>query len=685
MCVGKLSIGTFAALIFAAGQVPVQARAQDGQHVIFEEIVHLRQTPEREWSTFSVTQDGAVLDVTFFVEDADRFGSLRWFQEDVRQRWNVHLNGKQIAVLADDEAAITRLVPLPEGVLQEGENRLVVSTEASESDDIRLGRMVLLDDGPEVLLSQVRLDLEITDEEGHLLPGKITVIDQDGGLAPLSIESGDHLVVRSGVVYTATGVANISIPASTYRLYASRGPSYEADSAAVRLIDGARIPLNFVLRETARPEGYVGLDPHVHTLELSGHGDATLAERVITATGEGLDAFVLTEHNLNATIPDVLAAATDVLVIPGNEFTTRRGHFNVFPVDTSLAAPDPNVESWSEVAARLPDDAIVSLNHGRDVHAAFVPLGPDRFVQASGQRTDGEILPANAMEIWNSSAQRADPLELFHDWLAMANRGVVLTPMGSSDSHDVSRYLVGQARTWVRCMTCDQSSADVAVIVDAVRRGRVAPSMGLTVVAEVDGHDAAGEIVAAGDSLRLRARVLGPSWIEADSLSLFVDGTLEKSWPVAYPDFAGEKLVVEWTMPRPSSDASLVLLATGPAPDVPFWQIPKPYQRVSAEFIPRVAGATGLIRIDADGDGTWTSPYEQATALVESERDYGNLMNRFEMLHPAVATQVASILYERGIDQNSTDLTAALAQAGPAVRAAFVRYYDARSSTPPER
>ena len=61
------------------------------------------------------------------------------------------------------------------------------------------------------------------------------------------------------------------------------------------------------------------------------------------------------------------------------------------------------------------------------------------------------MLPANAMEVVNSGAVISDGLALPRDWMGLLNRGLMLTPVGSSDSHDVARYIVGQGRTYVRC------------------------------------------------------------------------------------------------------------------------------------------------------------------------------------------------------------------------------------------
>ena len=55
------------------------------------------------------------------------------------------------------------------------------------------------------------------------------------------------------------------------------------------------------------------------------------------------------------------------------------------------------------------------------------------------------------MEVLNSSAQQSDFMLVYRDWFALLNHGYRITAVGSSDGHDVSRYIVGQGRTYIAC------------------------------------------------------------------------------------------------------------------------------------------------------------------------------------------------------------------------------------------
>ena len=113
------------------------------------------------------------------------------------------------------------------------------------------------------------------------------------------------------------------------------------------------------------------------------------------------------------------------------------------------------------------------LNHPRDVHLGFRPFGADRHIGISGENLDGWELLAGSMEVINSGAQQTDVMQLFFDWFGLLNRGLDPTPVGASDSHDVSRYVVGQARTYVRCDDEKPGEIDIDEVMKSLREGRV--------------------------------------------------------------------------------------------------------------------------------------------------------------------------------------------------------------------
>src|SRR6185436_6821228 len=85
----------------------------------------------------------------------------------------------------------------------------------------------------------------------------------------------------------------------------------------------------------------------------------------------------------------------------------------------------------------------------------------------------------DAIELMNSSAQQSDYLLVYRDWFALLNYGYRITGVGSSDCHDVSRYIVGQGRTYIACPDTEPGRLDVATACSNLVASRALVSMGL--------------------------------------------------------------------------------------------------------------------------------------------------------------------------------------------------------------
>jgi hypothetical protein len=81
---------------------------------------------EREWSDSPLQAEGPGLSLTFPAERNDAEWTLRLRQQDVKQTWNVLLNGQQLARLQPDENDTVLYLPVPAGRLLAGENKLAI-------------------------------------------------------------------------------------------------------------------------------------------------------------------------------------------------------------------------------------------------------------------------------------------------------------------------------------------------------------------------------------------------------------------------------------------------------------------------------------------------------------------------------------------------------------------------------
>jgi hypothetical protein len=674
----------------AAVLVPQSSRAD---LILDSRLHHLRSGKEREWAEFPEQAESAELLVRFDASANAAERTIRLRLRDVKQVWHLRLNGRDLGALPQDENETVTYWPVPPGVLRDGANELRLSCGGGPSDDVLVGEVELLDRPRRQALSEATLDVTVTDGGGGTpLPCRLTIADSHGGLVSLGTPSDAHLAVRPGVVYTGDGHARIELPAGRYTLYAGRGFEYSLDSAALDLRPGETATKKLSIRRVVPTDGYVSCDTHVHTFTYSRHGDATIEERMLTLAGEGIELPVATDHNLQI---DYDPAATKTGVrryftpVIGNEVTTAAlGHFNVFPVPKEAKLLNWRVRGWDALARKIAETIPeapaagrpnVILNHARDDHGGFRPFDPRRHVGLTGEDLDGWTVPANAMEVVNSGATQTDPMRLIEDWFGMLNRGQRLTPVGASDSHDVSRYIVGQGRTYIRCPDGDPGRIDVARAARAFAEGRVLVSYGLLADLTVAGRYGPGDLAPAGGDLDVEVRVLGPGWTKATRVALYANGVKAREAEIARrpgePEPEGVKWRGTWTLPRMRHDVYLVAVATGPGVTAPHWPTAKPYQPASAEWRPYVLGLTGAVWVDADGSGRFDSAYDYASRVVQSSGgDWAAVVAKLADYDEAVAAQAASLLRARsedGFDEKARD---AIKNASPTVRRGFEAY-----------
>jgi hypothetical protein len=657
---------------------------------IEEHLHHLRAGQQREWSDFPADAEGSSLTRVFASDRNDREWSLRARQQDVKQIWRVLVNGKEIGRLLTDENDTIVYLPVPAGILRSGENKLVIEPAGSNpSDDIRVGEIFLVDRPISESLSEARVEVTVREAdpkgEVHVVPCRLTVLQVQGALMTLGARSGDGLAVRPGVIYTREGKAAFGLPAGTYTIYAGRGFEYGIDSATVTVRPGDRIHKSLTIRREVPTEGWVSCDTHVHTLTHSGHGDATLDERVLTIAGEGLQLSIATEHNKQV---DYHEAAVCQRVreyftpVVGNEVTTPVGHFNIFPVAAVGPVPDFNARDWKTLFASIRQTTaakVIVLNHARDRHLDFRPFGPDRHLALAGEDLAGWDLQANAMEVVNSGAQQTDGMQLFRDWLGLLNAGRRLAPIGASDSHDLSRYIVGQGRTYIRCRANNPGAIGVDNACKNLAAGHVLVSCGLLVDITVNEKYGPGDLVSVRGDTNVTVRVWGPSWVTADKVELYLNGRVVRDARITEGGRAGLKWQGTWKLPKLEHDAHLSAVASGPGVTALYWPIAKPYQPTSPRVDLRVLAATGAVWLDADGDGKWTSPRGYAEQFGrEHGSDWRSLLRSLKLYDEAVTIQAAALLRRQGISLYDPALRAVAEETGPHVERGLQAYAKAR-------
>jgi hypothetical protein len=295
--------------------------------------------------------------------------------------------------------------------------------------------------------------------------------------------------------------------------------------------------------------------------------------------------------------------------VRGVEVTTGHAHFNIFPIAADAKAPNFRINEWPDLMKELraaPEVKVVILNHPRNVHNRFQPFASTNFNAENGENLRGPEFSFDAMEVVNSSAMQSDWMLTFRDWMALLNYGYRVTGLGSSDGHDVSRYIIGQGRSYIAVDDKDVSNIDVQRACDSVLKGRVLISMGLLTELKVNGRFTSGDLATNLNNVEATITVQGPGWTAVDHVQLFANRELVREEKFSAIYAPGEKKRITWKLPKFSGDTHLVAIASGPPVSAPFWRIPKPYQASSTTWTPRVIGAANPVWLDVNGDGKFT-------------------------------------------------------------------------------
>jgi hypothetical protein len=528
---------------------------------------------------------------------------------DVKLVWSVLLNGKTLTNLFVSEDDVVNAFPIH---LPDKTNEIALRPSAGK-DDIEVGQ-IRIDRRPlREALADGSVGLRVT-EKGKPIPCRVTIVDQNGSLFPMIVDA-PHPAVRPGVAYLTDGAATIKLAEGSYTMYVGRGFEYSVSTEKFSIKRGRQLNFDVKLRREVDTTGFAASDTHVHTFTYSRHGDSTDEERAITLAGEGIELPIATDHNL---IIDPITPAKNTGMdrfytpVRGDEVTTGHAHFNIFPIDASASPPNWRINDWPDLMKEMrgaPGVKVVILNHPRNIHNKFQPFASTNFNAQTGENLRGFEFTFDAVEVVNSSALQSDWMINFHDWMALLNYGYHITGVGSSDCHDVSRYIVGQGRTYVACEDSDPAHIDVDLACESFLKSRAVISMGLFATIKVNDKYSVGDLATdLGKEVRVAAAIQGPGWTAVDHVQLFSNGELvreEKFSPIYKP---GVKKRFEWKIPKPFRDAHLEIIASGPPVTAPFWRIPKPYQPTSTTWNPRVIGATNPIWIDADDDGKFTPP-----------------------------------------------------------------------------
>jgi hypothetical protein len=670
-------------LVLASAAAALAAAATSGARqepptiTVLAEVAHVGDDAT-DWPEGPSAPQAPPLRLTFESAANAREWTLLVWHVHVDDGVEIELGGRALGRLPAGSGVVPResAFAVPAGVLAAGANELVLRPLRA-SDDFLVGRVRIVAAPVRDVLGLETLTVRATDAEtGRGLPARVTVVGADGTRPrpwnPGTDESGERgaLGLRDGLYYVGPTGGSVELPAGAYRVWVSRGSEWSAPSSALVLERGAPARLELELRREVDTRGWIAADTHVHTYEVSGHGDASLAERVLTLAGEGVELAVATDHNHQVDYrPHLAAAALETWTTPviGNEITTDDGHFNAFPLPAEGSAgarlPDHRQTDWSKLVAdaRECGARVVILNHPRWPKHDESPFGLLHLDRASGARDGDRALPFDCIELVNATWDEPDLDFVLGDWFALLNRGERHPAVGSSDSHTVGDP-VGQGRTYVPGDDSDPARIDVQAACHAFLDGRIAVCEGIFATLTVDGAATSGDLHAArGARARCSVRVRTPSWVSAERLRVFVDGALAGELALERSAGATDG-TYELEVALPAHDCWLAAVVTGPPVREPFWTTLHPY----------TVGLANPVWIDRDGDGVCESPRRIAARLLDAAgrgRDAADAAIRGA--DDAVAIQLLDLARERAPDDLRDDLFAIAALSGRPALAEF--------------
>lgn len=600
---------------------------------------HLGNDVVERWPEAPAKPAGFNLEFKFQAKANATEKTLGLTHRDVDNQWMISLNGKNMGELKRKKERTEYFYQLPAGSLRDGENVLKIFARRSQ-DDITVGNAVLYDGTLRDFLGLQPVMVSVTESTtGRYLPAKITVANATNGLVEVYYAESPKTAVRRGIVYMLGEPTKFEVPPGEYQVYASRGTEWSMGHQSLTVSEDGAPALQFSLGRELDTTGFVAADTHIHTLTFSGHGDSSVEERMVTLAAEGVELAIATDHNHQTDFrpfQSKLGLNDYFTPVTGNEVTTKNGHFNSFPLPPGKDVPAYKEDDWVKLVngIRAKGAKVVILNHPRWPDIPRGPFGRFGLNRASGDRATGGAFTFDALELINSGTLQPDPLFICRDWFALLNQGEKITAVGSSDSHTVGN-VVGQGRTYVPSSTDDPARINVDAACDEFLAGHTSVSLGIIANAKVNARRH-GDLVSAATGLKVDLRVQAPSWVKPRRALVFVNGHKvdEKPVPPVKPGTPTD-LRIEYELPKQIDDGWLVCVVLGDGVKSPSWATEENY----------TFAATNPIYLDADGDGRYTNPRENAQIRLQTvggsrERTWNAVMASSD----PIAVQMISIL-----------------------------------------
>ena len=448
------------------------------------------------------------------------------------------------------------------------------------------------------------LTFHVTDAHAAPLAVHVILRGSDGTPDPnLVAPPGAFVGARSAYLLDGAGLLNV--PPGRYHVTVSHGPSWSLLEEDVVMDAGASRAITGALREAITRDDWTTGDFHLHAAP-SPDAPVSLDARVASLVCEGIDLAVATDHNhITDYEPSVarLGLARSIVTMPGDEVTSagkaQWGHFNVYPLAVPSGAAEDGVLPYFDTlpasifaSAHEAGTTLVQVNHPRmDPSIGYFDLV---HLDARTGHADATLSDEfDAVEVFNGFwlTSPAKIREGASDLVGLARRGVHVAATGNSDSHHLLYEEAGYPRTYVHVPAEPIATRKVRVL-EALRRHDTTVSSGPFVELTVDGQPIGSTVVPLHGTVRVHVRVSAPAWVPVDRVEVWHDDAIAFHASIAGPPHDGVRYETDVDLPFVTDGVLLAWAdAQQPLPDV------LPYDNA------RAVGFTGLVYVDADGDG----------------------------------------------------------------------------------
>ncbi|HTY31582.1 CehA/McbA family metallohydrolase [Mycobacterium sp.] len=234
-----------------------------------------------------------------------------------------------------------------------------------------------------------------------------------------------------------------------------------------------------------RGAGWYRGDLHLHTVHSDGQRDP--GELVSAARESGLDFIVSTDHNTNSANRVWPACRTGgLLVVPGEEVTTRHGHW------LAVGLPPDGWVDWRYA----PRDGVFPRFSSGVRQAGGLVVAAHPAAPLPGSLWEFGFDHVDALEVWNGRWNLDDEVSL-RMWQRLLCQGRRVAAVAGSDSHARSQP-VGSPQTVVHAR-----ELSVPGLVDGLRRGRSYIARSRAVTVEFTASRAGAELAGPGQTLRV--------------------------------------------------------------------------------------------------------------------------------------------------------------------------------------